>query len=42
MKPSFAVLHGRLAEALGHDLDALDDYKLAVASSDRGAAAEAT
>ncbi len=39
--PSFAVLRGRLAEALGHDKDALDDYKLAVASSDRQAAAEA-
>lgn len=39
--PGFAVLRGRLAEALGHDKDALDDYKLAVASSDRSAAAEA-
>ncbi|UFS88055.1 tetratricopeptide repeat protein [Bradyrhizobium daqingense] len=39
--PGFAVLRGRLAEALGHDKDALDDYKLAVASSDRAAAAEA-
>lgn len=39
--PGFAVLRGRLAEALGHDKDALDDYKLAVASSDRPAAAEA-
>ncbi|MHB0768561.1 tetratricopeptide repeat protein [Bradyrhizobium sp. 5.13L] len=38
--PGFAVLRGRLAEALGHDKDALDDYKLAVASSDRPAAAE--
>ncbi|MBR0718618.1 tetratricopeptide repeat protein [Bradyrhizobium liaoningense] len=41
MKASFAVLRGRLAEALGHDKDALDDYKFAVASSDRPAAAEA-
>jgi tetratricopeptide (TPR) repeat protein len=41
MKPSIAVLRGRLAEALGHDLDALDDYKFALASPDRGAAAEA-
>jgi len=39
--PGFAVLRGRLAEALGHDKDALDDYKLAAASSDRPAAAEA-
>ncbi|MHC2626753.1 tetratricopeptide (TPR) repeat protein [Bradyrhizobium huanghuaihaiense] len=39
--PGFAVLRGRLAEALGHDKDALDDYKFAVASSDRLAAAEA-
>lgn len=37
----FAVLRGRLAEALGHDKDALDDYKFAVASNDRPAAAEA-
>jgi tetratricopeptide (TPR) repeat protein len=42
MKPSIAVLLGRLAEALGQDLDALDDYKFAVASSDRRAAAKAT
>jgi tetratricopeptide (TPR) repeat protein len=41
MAPSFAVLRGRLAEALGHDKDALDDYKSAVESSDRPAAAEA-
>lgn len=39
--PSFAVLRGRLAEALGHDKDALDDYKFAAASKDRPAAAEA-
>jgi tetratricopeptide (TPR) repeat protein len=39
--PGFAVLRGRLAEALGHDKDALDDYKVAVASNDRPAAAEA-
>lgn len=39
--PGFAVLRGRLAEALGHDKDALDDYRFAVASSDRQAAAEA-
>lgn len=39
--PGFAVLRGRLAEALGHDKDALDDYKFAAASNDRPAAAEA-
>lgn len=39
--PGFAVLRGRLAEALGHDKDALDDYQFAVASNDRQAAAEA-
>jgi tetratricopeptide (TPR) repeat protein len=41
MQPAFAVLRGRLAEALGHDKDALDDYKFAVASNDRPSAAEA-
>jgi tetratricopeptide (TPR) repeat protein len=41
VQPSFAVLRGRLAEALGHDKDALDDYRFAVASNDRQAAAEA-
>jgi tetratricopeptide (TPR) repeat protein len=41
MQPSFAVLRGRLAEALGHDKDALDDYRFAVDSNDRQAAAEA-
>jgi tetratricopeptide (TPR) repeat protein len=40
MKPEVAVLRGRLAEALGQDKDALDDYKFAVASSDRQAAAQ--
>lgn len=40
-KPAFAVLRGRLAEALAHDKDALDEYKFAAASSDRAAAAEA-
>ncbi|MGY3563557.1 tetratricopeptide (TPR) repeat protein [Bradyrhizobium sp. USDA 4463] len=39
--PGFAVLRGRLAEALGHDKDALDDYNVAVESTDRQAAAEA-
>jgi tetratricopeptide (TPR) repeat protein len=41
MQPEVAVLRGRLAEALGHDRDALDEYKAAVASDDRRAAAEA-
>ena len=35
------VLRGRLAEGLGHDKDALDEYKRAAASSDRAAATEA-
>ena len=41
LKPAIAVLRGRLAEALGHDRDALDEYKFAIASADRAAAAEA-
>ena len=41
LKPAISVLRGRLAEALGHDKDALDQYKIAVESSDRAAAAEA-
>jgi hypothetical protein len=41
MKPEIAVLRGRLAEALGHDKDALDAYKYAAQSSDREASAEA-
>ena len=41
MKPAAAVLHGRLAEALGHDKDAQNEYKFAIESSDRAAAAEA-
>jgi hypothetical protein len=40
MKPEIAVLRGRLAEALGHDKDALDAYKFAANSPDREAAAE--
>jgi hypothetical protein len=41
LKPAISVLRGRLAEALGHDKDALDEYKTAVKSSDRAAATEA-
>ena len=41
MKPEIAVLRGRLAEALGHDKDALDAYRFAANSLDRPAAAEA-
>ena len=40
MKPEVAVLRGRLAEALGHDKDALDAYRFAANSADRQAAAE--
>src|SRR6185295_1887197 len=39
--PAISVLRGRLAEALGHDKDALNEYKAAEESSDRGAASEA-
>ncbi|HET7888633.1 MAG TPA: tetratricopeptide repeat protein [Bradyrhizobium sp.] len=35
------VLRGRLAEGLGHEKDALDEYKRAAASPDRPSAAEA-
>ena len=35
MKPEIAVLRGRLAEALGHDKDALDAYRYAAQSRDR-------
>ncbi|KRR14364.1 hypothetical protein [Bradyrhizobium valentinum] len=42
MKPEIAVLRGRLAEALGHDKDALDAYRFAAQSRDRQASAEAT
>ncbi|WKA26834.1 tetratricopeptide repeat protein [Bradyrhizobium roseum] len=41
MKPEIAVLRGRLAEALGHDKDALDAYGFAAQSSDRQASSEA-
>jgi tetratricopeptide (TPR) repeat protein len=39
-KPAVSVLRGRLAEALGHDKDALGEYRMAVDSADRAAAAE--
>ncbi len=38
---SVAVLRGRLAEGLGHEKDALDEYRRAALSPDRPAAAEA-
>ncbi|ANW03371.1 tetratricopeptide repeat protein [Bradyrhizobium icense] len=41
MKPEIAVLRGRLAEALGHEKDALDAYGFAAQSRDRQASAEA-
>ncbi|WP_257169028.1 tetratricopeptide repeat protein [Bradyrhizobium sp. SRS-191] len=41
MKPDVAVLRGRLAEAMAQEKDALDEYRVAVNSNDRMAAAEA-
>src|ERR1700720_4627831 len=41
LKPAISVLRGRLAEALGHDKDALDEYRSVTNSSDRPAATEA-
>jgi tetratricopeptide (TPR) repeat protein len=41
MKPDVAVLRGRLAEAMAQEKDALDDYRFAINSNDRPAAAEA-
>ena len=41
MKPDVAVLRGRLAEAMAQEKDALDEYRAAINSSDRMAAAEA-
>ncbi len=41
LKPAISVLRGRLAEGLGHDKDALDEFKSAVESPDRAAATEA-
>ena len=40
-KPAVAVMRGRLAEALGHEQDALKEYKSAMDSPYRAAAAEA-
>ena len=41
MKAEMAVLSGRLAEALGHDKDAIDAYRFAAYSGDRQASVEA-
>jgi tetratricopeptide (TPR) repeat protein len=41
LKPAISVLRGRLAEGLGHDRDALDEYRSALESGDRIAATEA-
>jgi tetratricopeptide (TPR) repeat protein len=38
---TLAVLRGRLAEGLGHEKDAIDEFQRAAASSDRQAATEA-
>jgi tetratricopeptide (TPR) repeat protein len=40
LKPAASVLRGRVAEALGHDKDALSEYRNAVESADREAASE--
>ncbi len=40
MEPEMAVLNGRLNEALGHNEDALANYRTAAASRDRRAAAQ--
>src|SRR5262249_12011604 len=41
LRPAASVLRGRLAEALGYDRDAMNDYWGAISSTDRAAAAEA-
>jgi tetratricopeptide (TPR) repeat protein len=41
LKPTIAVLRGRLAEALGREKDALAEYKAAARSADRASAMEA-
>src|SRR6201987_5008597 len=40
MKPMASVLDGRLAEALGQEKDALDDFRFAIDATDLEAAAE--
>ena len=40
-KPIVAAMRGRLAEAMGREAEALVNYREAIASKDRGAAAEA-
>ncbi|MCP4620381.1 MAG: tetratricopeptide repeat protein [Bradyrhizobium sp.] len=41
LRPAVSVLRGRLAEALGYDRDAMNDYWIAISSEDRRSAAEA-
>jgi tetratricopeptide (TPR) repeat protein len=41
LKPAVSVLRGRLAEGLGHEKDALDEYRSAIQSADRISATEA-
>jgi tetratricopeptide (TPR) repeat protein len=41
LKPAISVLRGRLAEGLGHEKDALDEYRSAIESADRISATEA-
>jgi tetratricopeptide (TPR) repeat protein len=41
MEPAVSVMRGQLAEALGHEKDALDEYRRAILSTDRAAAVEA-
>jgi tetratricopeptide (TPR) repeat protein len=41
LRPAVSVLRGRLAEALGYDRDAMNDYWAAISSNDRQSAAEA-
>jgi tetratricopeptide (TPR) repeat protein len=40
LRPAVSVLRGRLAEALGYDRDAMNDYWTAISSEDRPSAAE--
>jgi tetratricopeptide (TPR) repeat protein len=40
-KPAISVLRGRLAEGLGHEKDAFDEYRSAIESADRISATEA-